>query len=72
VIGSGTWVEEDIIVAATLASNGDETSTLIIPAAPLPGGNYTLTLNLKRSRWDTTTGDPQATYQDAAVIPLAW
>jgi hypothetical protein len=68
----GTWVEEDIVVAATLISNGDESSTLIIPASPLSAGIYTLTLNLKRSRWETTTGDPQATYQDAASIPLAW
>jgi hypothetical protein len=70
--GPGTWVEEDIVVAATLVSNGDENSTLIIPASPLSAGNYTLTLALKRSRWETTTGDPQATYQDAAAIPLAW
>ena len=70
--GPGTWVEEDIVVTATLISNGDETSTLIIPASPLSAGIYTLTLNLERSRWETTTGDPQATYQDAAAIPLAW
>ena len=70
--GTGTWVEEDIVVAAALVSNGDESSTLIIPASPLSAGNYTLTLALKRSRWETTTGDPQATYQDAVAIPLAW
>ena len=70
--GPGTWVEEDIVVAATLISNGDESSTLIIPASPLPAGTYALTFNLNRSRWETTTGDPQATYQDAAAIPLAW
>ena len=70
--GTGTWVEEDIVVAAALVSNGDESSTLIIPASPLSAGNYTLTLALKRSRWETTTGDPQATYQDTVAIPLAW
>jgi hypothetical protein len=70
--GPGTWAEEDIVVAATLVSNGDESSTLLIPASPLSAGNYTLTLVLKRSRWDTMTGDSQATYQDAAAIPLAW
>jgi hypothetical protein len=70
--GPGTWVEEDIVVAATLVSNGDESSTLVTPASPLPAGSYTLTLTLTRSRWETTTGAPQATHQDAATIPPAW
>jgi hypothetical protein len=68
----GTWVEQDVVVAATLISNGDENSTLIIPGSALPAGSYTLALVLERSRWDTTMGDPQATYRDAATIPLAW
>jgi hypothetical protein len=68
----GTWVEQDVVVGAALISNGDETSTLIIPASPLSAGSYTLALNLERSRWETTTSDPQATYQDAATIPLTW
>jgi hypothetical protein len=70
--GPGTWIEVDVVVGTTLISNGDETSTLIIPASPLAAGAYKLEVALERSRWQTTTADPQATYQDAATIPLAW
>jgi hypothetical protein len=70
--GPGTWIEVDVVVATALISNADETSTLIIPASPLPAGAYKLELALERSRWQTTTADPQATYQDAATIQLAW
>jgi hypothetical protein len=68
----GTWLEVDVVVASTLISNGAETSTLIIPASSLPAGTYTLALALERTRWETATADAQATYQDAATIPLAW
>jgi hypothetical protein len=68
----GTWIDADVVVATTLISNGTETSTLIIPASPLPAGTYTLALALERTRWETATADPQATYQDAATISLAW
>jgi hypothetical protein len=68
----GTWVEYDIPIPATLISNGEETSTLIIPTSPLAAGTYRLSFALERHRWETTTSEPQATYQDAATLPLAW
>ena len=66
-----TWLEQNLPVAATVISNGDETSALIMPATGLGAGTYSLSLALQRSRWVTTTSDPQA-YSDAATIPLVW
>ena len=62
----------DVPVATTLISTGDESSALIMPGSPLSAGNYSLALSLQRTRWETTTTDPQSMYHDEATIPLAW
>ena len=68
----GHWVEVDTPVSCTLIANGDETSVLILPATTLPAGSYVLALTLDRTRWQSSTGDPEATYQDEATIELSW
>ena len=60
----------DVPVSMTLLANGDETSTLAIPAAPLTSGTYFIKLGFHRTRWETTATDPDAAYRDAATIEL--
>jgi hypothetical protein len=68
----GTWIEQDVVIPFTLITNGDETSALIIPSYPLVAGMHEIELACERSRWDSATADPEATYQDGATIPLTW
>ena len=62
----------DTPVSCTLIGNGDETSVLIVPATTLSAGSYVLALTLDRSRWQSSTADPEATYHDEATIELSW
>jgi hypothetical protein len=68
----GHWVEVDTPVTCTLLGNGDETSLLLIPAGTLLAGTYALALTLDRTRWQSATSDPEATYHDDATIELSW
>jgi hypothetical protein len=68
----GHWVEVDTPVTCTLIGNGDETSLLLIPAGTLLAGTYALALALDRTRWQSATSDPEATYHDEATIELSW
>jgi hypothetical protein len=70
--GGGSPVQVDVPVTVTLLGNGDETSTLVLPAAPLQAGTYLLNLGFHRTRWATTTADPDAVYQDSASLQLIW
>lgn len=61
----------DLPVAVTLLANGDETAIVMLAAAPLAPGSYSLELAFHRTRWDTSTADPQASYTDAATVDFA-
>jgi hypothetical protein len=69
---SGHWVEVDTQVACTSLANGDEKAALIMPEAPLAAGTYVIALTLDRTRWRSSTSDPEATYHDEATIELSW
>jgi hypothetical protein len=68
----GHWVEVDVPVACTLLADGDESDVLVVPEAPLAAGTYVLALTLDRTRWRTSSSEPEATYQDEATIELSW
>jgi hypothetical protein len=68
----GGPVEVDVPVPLTLLSNGDETSTLVLLAAPLAAGTYLLNLGFSRTRWVTSDVDPAASYEDSASLQLSW
>jgi hypothetical protein len=59
-------------VPCTVIANGNETSALIIPSSPLLAGTHHIALAFQRSRWDSATADPEATYTDAASITVTW
>jgi hypothetical protein len=72
-ISFGYWQDQDIVVAATTLTNGDEAKILILNGTPLAAGRYTLDFVLDRDRWSISTGsDPEQHYHDGQVIPLAW
>ncbi len=72
-IGHGHWIWEDIVVPVTVLTNGDETKTLILSAAPLGAGYFTLQFVLDRDRWPVSTGsDPEQHYHDQSTIQLHW
>jgi hypothetical protein len=62
----------EVPVPLTLLGNADESSTVMLMAAPLASDSYTLNLAFSRTRWETTTSDPASVYQDSATIPLVW
>jgi hypothetical protein len=68
----GHWVEVDTPVACTPLANGDESAVLIVPEAPLAAGTYVLALTVDRTRWRSSTSDPEATYHDETTIELSW
>ena len=68
----GHWVEVDVPVACTPLANGDESAVLVVPEAPLTAGTYVFALTLDRTRWRSSTSDPEATYHDEATIELSW
>jgi hypothetical protein len=67
-----SWVHEDLPVPFTLIDNGEENSALILPSVAMTAGTYALTLAFERTRWMTTTADPNASYHDEATIELTW
>lgn len=60
----------DVPVAVTVLANGDETATVVLSAAPLTPGDYSLEFTFHRTRWETSVADPQSVYDDAAEIAL--
>ena len=69
----GHWEDEEIVVAVTTLTNGDETKILLLSGMPLTAGKYTLYLTLDRDRWSISTGsDPEQHYHDERAIPLEW
>jgi hypothetical protein len=71
----GHWQDEDIPVACTLLTNGEESKLLVLSqdGSPLPTGRYTMTLVLDRDRWNASTaGDPEQHYHDERAIALQW
>ena len=59
-------------VACTPLANGDESAVLVVPETSLTAGTYVFALTLDRTRWRSSTSDPEATYHDEATIELSW
>jgi hypothetical protein len=75
--GIGGWLQGSLVhvdtpVPFTLLGNGDESAALVIPAAPLGAGTHVVTLKMKRTRWQSASADPEASYEDEASILLTW
>jgi len=68
----GSWVHEDDPVPFTLLANGDETRTVVLPAAGLASGTYILDFVLDRARWQSATADPEARYHEEVSVELTW
>jgi hypothetical protein len=69
----GHWEDEEIAVAVTTLTNGDETKILLLSGTPLTAGKHTLYLILDRGRWSISTGSgPEQHYHDERAIPLEW
>ena len=62
----------EVPVPLTLLGNVDETSTVMLFTTPLAPDSYTLDLAFSRTRWETTSTDPDSVYQDSATIALTW
>ena len=63
---------DDVPLTVTVLGDGGESRAIVIPGTGLTAGTYILTFAFSRSRWQTMTTDPDASYQDAATVELTW
>jgi hypothetical protein len=65
---TGSWVHDDVPIATTILSDGDETRALLLLSAPMTAGDYIMTMSFNRTRWETATPDADSSYSDSASI----
>jgi hypothetical protein len=62
--------EDGTAVPVKILGNATSTAALIVPTSPFGSQPLTLTFNLSRRRWATTSGEPAATYTAVASISI--